>query len=325
MSSPTVTAHQPLLRKGSISVTVPSQLSGGPSSPTEDSYPDASRSYGTIPRRFFSKSSLPRRNLSQIPILNTLQRVRSTSFSATVPFSPFSPGFRDLSFARLSTARPISTYDEPLQVKDGEAPDPDAKVNGIRVWYSSFTSIDWLHDAIKDSVRFSKLRRRKSIRSRIRLIFDKSLGWIIVTIVGFLTAVLAFLIVRSEQWLFDLKEGYCGTSWWKARRFCCPHLNEVYLAEMNPSQELCPDWTTWSKALSSNRGKTEDHIVEYLSYTFIAVCTPLGPKYSVGRCADVFLASPGTDIMFTYDLPDELIHLCDPEGDSKRCKRHRRT
>jgi chloride channel 3/4/5 len=157
-------------------------------------------------------------------------------------------------------------------VKDGEAPDADAKVNGIRVWYSSFTSIDWLHDAIKDSVRFSKLRRRKSIRSRIRLIFDKSLGWIIVTIVGFLTAVAAFLIVRSEQWLFDLKEGYCGTSWWKAKRFCCPHLDEAYLVRMNPSQELCPDWTTWSTSFSPNRGKIEDHIVGYLSYTFIAVC-----------------------------------------------------
>ena len=263
-NSPTgdVTTH--LLRKGS-SVAVP--LSD---SPIEDSHPDASRSYGTIPsrRRFFSRSSLPRKNLSQIHILNSLQRVRSSSFSAT-----FSPGFRDLSFARLSTARPISTYDEPLQTKDGEEPDADAKVNGIRVWYSSFTSIDWLHDAIKDSVRFSKLRRRKSIRSRIRLIFDKSLGWIIVTIVGFLTAVVAFLIVRSEQWLFDLKEGYCGTSWWKAKRFCCPHLDEAYLIGMNPLQGLCPNWTTWSQAFSSNRGKIEDHIVGYLSYTFIAVCT----------------------------------------------------
>ncbi|KIM40078.1 hypothetical protein M413DRAFT_446233 [Hebeloma cylindrosporum] len=267
-NSPTsdVTTH--LLRKDS-SVTVP--LSGDPS---EDSHPDASRSYGTIPsrRRFFGRPSVPRRTLSQIPILNSLQRVRSSSFSATAPFSP---GFRDLSFARLSTTRPISTYDEPLQTKDGEAPDAVAKVNGIRVWYSSFTSIDWLHDAIKDSVRFSKLRRRKSIRSRIRLVFDKSLGWIIVTIVGFLTAVVAFLIVRSEQWLFDLKEGYCGTSWWKAKRFCCPHLDEVYLTGMNPLEELCPDWTTWPRSFSSNRSNTEDQIVGYLSYTLIALLLAL--------------------------------------------------
>jgi chloride channel 3/4/5 len=205
-----------------------------------------------------------------------LQRVRSSSFSATAPFSP---GFRDLSFARLSTARPISTYDEPLQTKDGEAPDADAKINGIRVWYSSYTSIDWLHDAIKDSARFSKLRRRKSIRSRIRLIFDKSLGWIIVTIVGFLTAVVAFLIVRSEQWLFDLKEGYCGTSWWRAKRFCCPHLDTALLTGMGPPQELCPDWTIWSKFLSSNYGKAEGDIVEYLSYTVIAVCNSVLCRY----------------------------------------------
>jgi chloride channel 3/4/5 len=124
------------------------------------------------------------------------------------------------------SARPKTMYDEPLRPADGsEITDSDAKINGIRVWYTSYTSIDWLHDTIKDSLRFSRLRRRrKSLRSRIRLMFDKSLGWFIVTIVGFLSAVVAFLVVRSEQWLFDLKEGYCTTSVWKAKRFCCPHL-----------------------------------------------------------------------------------------------------
>ena len=47
-----------------------------------------------------------------------------------------------------------------------------------------------------------------------------------VTIIGFLTAIIAFIIVRSEQWLFDIKEGYCTTSIWKAKRFCCPSQDE---------------------------------------------------------------------------------------------------
>jgi len=38
-----------------------------------------------------------------------------------------------------------------------------------------------LHDAIKDLVRFTRLRRGKSLRSHLRLLFDKSLGWIIVS------------------------------------------------------------------------------------------------------------------------------------------------
>ena len=52
---------------------------------------------------------------------------------------------------RSTLKRAPSTYDPPLEdlrgddVDDAEA----ARVNGVRVWYSSFTSIDWLHDAVR--------------------------------------------------------------------------------------------------------------------------------------------------------------------------------
>ncbi|KAH9485429.1 H(+)/Cl(-) exchange transporter 5 [Psilocybe cubensis] len=241
------------------------------STPTERTHletPNIARSYGTLPtrRRGLSKSSTPRRNLSQLPTIPPLQRTRTSSFSH-LPFTT-SP-FRDLSFARLST-RPISSYDEPLHTKDGIVSDADAKVNGIRVWYTSFTSIDWLHDAIKDSARFSKLRRRQSIRSRLRLAFDKSLGWIIVTIVGFLTAIVAFLVVRSEQLLFDMKEGYCLTGWWKARRFCCPTIDNGELGGTFFGASCLP-WKTWSEVLSPRGGADKDSLVEYASYACIAI------------------------------------------------------
>jgi hypothetical protein len=43
-----------------------------------------------------------------------------------------------------------STYDPPLDDARGDVDDMEAaRVNGIRVWYSSFTSIDWLHDAVQ--------------------------------------------------------------------------------------------------------------------------------------------------------------------------------
>jgi chloride channel 3/4/5 len=129
--------------------------------------------------------------------------------------------------------------------------------------YSSFSSIDWLHDAIKDSVRFSRLRKRKSLRARVRLFLDKSLGWLIVTLVGFLTAIVAFLILRGEQWLFDVKEGYCHESWWKARRFCCPDSTEDIIEE-------CSAWRTWSELLV-RKGAIGEDFVEYISYSVIAV------------------------------------------------------
>jgi hypothetical protein len=227
------------------------------------------RSYGTLPlrsRRFTLASQSIAVSFGKTLSQWSLQRVRSNS-SAILRSSPSSI----FSVGRLS--RPISTYDDP-RVKDHAEADADAKVNGIRVWYSSFTSIDWLHDTIKDSLRFSMLRKRKSLRGRLWLTFDKSLGWIIVTIVGFLTAVVAFLIVRTEQLLFDAKEGYCRSSWWSAKRFCCPHFDDEQLIVTRGDRlfkKTCPAWRTWADVLSRDQVANQNGALEFVSYTCIAV------------------------------------------------------
>lgn len=216
-------------------------------------------SYGsmrpTLGKRSFS--TFNRRTFPPLPPLSTTRGAFS---------GPPTPSARSLS------QRPISAYDAPLAHSKFSIPDDDinVRINGFRVWYSSFSSIDWLHDAIKDSVRFSRLRRGKSLRSHLLLAFDKSLGWIIVTIVGFLTAVVAFLVVRSEQWFFDAKYGYCTTGWWKAMRYCCPDVHKL----RSSNEAGCPDWVDWSGSLTSwaHRGAIENDYVEYISYTFIAVC-----------------------------------------------------
>ncbi|KAF8210342.1 chloride channel [Mycena galopus ATCC 62051] len=205
--------------------------------------PENARFYGTVPARL---------SFSRVPsyaISNPASPTRSPSIS----------GFR----SRLSAQRPISSYDTPPHEISADDTELDSKINGVRVWYSSFTSIDWLHDAIKDSVRFSRLRKRKTLRARARLVLDKSMGWFIVTVVGFLTAVVAFLVVRAEQWLFDIKEGYCYEAWWKARRFCC--------VESTEDLEECAAWQTWSELLL-RKGASGGQFVEYVSYSVIAVC-----------------------------------------------------
>jgi chloride channel 3/4/5 len=157
-------------------------------------------------------------------------------------------------------------------LRDDVDGDADVRINGIRVWYSSFTSIDWLHDAIKDSVRFARLRRRRSIRAKIKLLFDRGIGWLIVTLVGLCTAVVAFLIVRSEQWLFDLKGGYCAAAWYKSKSFCCfrtETAGSIDLEGLREIEESCPSWRTWSEVFSQE-GRASG-VVEYLSYTSIAV------------------------------------------------------
>lgn len=136
---------------------------------------------------------------------------------------------------------------------------------------------------IKDAARTLRLRKRKSLRGRIRNATDRSLGWIIITIVGFLTAVIAFLIIRSEQWLFDLKEGFCHEGFWKAKRFCCPLSPNVqsYEAWAFPLVELrdedsCAGWRTWAEVFGpkSSDGRSwreEKWVIEYFSYTVVAV------------------------------------------------------
>lgn len=209
---------------------------------------------------------------------------------------------------RNTLKRTPSTYDAPLEEPtEGQPDDTEAvRINGIRVWYSSFTSIDWLHDAIKDSMRIRRLRRRKSLRGRLTNALDRFTGWFIVTIVGLLAAVTAFAIVRSEQWLFDLKEGRCKDGFFKAKRFCCPMAvdnltfstgldNVVHPLSFiaNPiafyksakdtlpaPEEECAAWQTWSELLdpsdwTPNGISLASWMVEYISYIVVALALAL--------------------------------------------------
>ena len=40
------------------------------------------------------------------------------------------------------------------------------------------------------------------------IVNDCLMGWIIIMVIRFLTAIATFLIVRSEQWLFNIKYRY---------------------------------------------------------------------------------------------------------------------
>ncbi|KAJ7251496.1 chloride channel [Mycena haematopus] len=250
--APTTTAwrRQRLTRISSSSTLQPT------SPPDEAStlrLPENGRSYGTL-------TALPS-SRRKVPPISVPSNVISTPSSPAR--SPSVSGFRELAYSRLSSQRPISAYDTPPDEILSDDTELDPRINGVRVWYSSFTSIDWLHDAIKDSVRFSRLRKRKTLRARARLVLDKSLGWLIVTAVGFLTAVIAFLVVRAEQWLFDIKEGYCLDAWWRARRFCC-------VGSADDLVEECPAWQVWSELLV-RKGAFGGEFIEYVSYSFIAV------------------------------------------------------
>ncbi len=101
---------------------------------------------------------------------------------------------------------------------------------------------------------------------------DRFMGWITVTIVGFLTAITAFLIVRSEQWLLDIKYGYCVSGWWKARRFCCPVLSDARTFALGASTETCSTWLSWGEAFAGPRtSHISQTLVDRASYLLLAV------------------------------------------------------
>lgn len=240
-------------------------------------------SYGTLSNAKTtgsrSRSKLNVRRGFTLPGLS-IPRGLSSSTPHTPVDSPASSPFR----SRFSTQRPISAYDRPL-VKGVESNGvPDAaeaamNINGVRVWYSSFTSIDWLHDSIKDAARQARLRKRKSKRGKLQRELDRSIGWIVVSIVGFLTAIVAFMIIRSEQLLFDLKTGYCSDGWLRARRFCCPVNDQsspslLPFLSMKQDEEFCPSWRLWADVFAPVVGRMDwiqEQMVEWAAYTALAV------------------------------------------------------
>lgn len=103
-----------------------------------------------------------------------------------------------------------------------------------RVWYDQFTSTDWVHDSIADAYRVKELRSRKDFKGRVSAFFDGAQGWILVAIIGVVTAGFAYVIDISESTIFDFKTGYCKSCWWHSKKRCCS------------GASICDDWTRWS-------------------------------------------------------------------------------
>jgi chloride channel 3/4/5 len=90
--------------------------------------------------------------------------------------------------------------------------------------------------------------------------------------VGIVTAVIAFLIIRAEMALFDLKEGFCANSWGTAKRFCCvPHHERP-----DGVEEVCGDWIEWGHFFApGEKGGRSGHWIwggeEFIAYGIVAV------------------------------------------------------
>lgn len=133
--------------------------------------------------------------------------------------------------ASMDMERPDSVVPS---LKDGMS----ASMLDERAWYDQFTSTDWVHDSIADGARLRQLRQRKDIRGRILARVDGAQGWVLVAVIGCITAAIAYFVDVSDGFIFDLKQGFCTTRWFQSRNVCC---------QQAPS---CDDWYTWSMIFS---------------------------------------------------------------------------
>jgi chloride channel 3/4/5 len=99
---------------------------------------------------------------------------------------------------------------------------------GRRSWYHDYTTIDWLHDMIKDKMRLSSLADKGFLKRN----FDAAQAWIVLTIVGMLCGLTASFIYVSINWLTDIRSGYCMDDWRLTRSACC-------------STSECVEWNYW--------------------------------------------------------------------------------
>lgn len=130
-----------------------------------------------------------------------------------------------------------------------------------RVWYDQFTSTDWVHDSIADAFRVKELRSKKGFRGRVWALYDAAQGWILVAVIGCLTAAVAYVIDVVEHSVFDFKTGYCATKWYYSKKQCCS------------GASICEDWNRWS-ILSTGRHEQTKY-VDYAVFNFWVILLSL--------------------------------------------------
>ncbi|KAL8804972.1 MAG: hypothetical protein Q9200_005618 [Gallowayella weberi] len=160
-----------------------------------------------------------------------------------------------------------------------------------RVWYDQFTSTDWVHDSIADAFRLRDLRSRKDFRGRLYAWFDGAQGWILVAIIGIITASLAYFITITETSIFGLKEGFCTGDWTSSRSSCCY------------GKKPCTAWQSWGQRLGlADAGRLWADFIVYVAFVIffaIASClltlltrTEIPSNYSMATLDENLAADP---------------------------------
>ncbi|EXJ68252.1 uncharacterized protein A1O5_08867 [Cladophialophora psammophila CBS 110553] len=116
---------------------------------------------------------------------------------------------------------------------------------GERLPYNDYTTIDWLHDLIKDSFRHRSVHSGKGLRNGLMAAFDSCEGWIAAAVIGTLTACVAFLVDIAVATVSDWKTGYCQNNPFASKELCCS--GKSPLMPLAETGEICPEWKYWTR------------------------------------------------------------------------------
>ncbi|OAP60765.1 hypothetical protein AYL99_05767 [Fonsecaea erecta] len=115
---------------------------------------------------------------------------------------------------------------------------------GERLPYNDYTTIDWLHDLVKDSYRYRSVHGEKGVRNRLWALFDSCEGWIAAAVIGTLTACVAFLVDIAVATISDWKIGYCQSNPFASKELCCT--SKSPLTPLADTGETCSYWRDWT-------------------------------------------------------------------------------
>ncbi|KAL0086838.1 chloride channel [Phycomyces blakesleeanus] len=161
-------------------------------------------------------------------------------------------------------------------VYDEDEQDLIKENTGVRVWSESYSSIDWIHDRIKEGVRLRKLRDIPGVRGRWAKASDASQAWILVIIIGICVAMIAWFTNVVQEWLSDLKQGYCTSKWRYNRQFCCWGKAEY---------ETCSDWRLWPEVFNVE-SESGVYYTAMAMYTFVGLLFSLSSALMVKYSAE---------------------------------------
>ncbi|KAJ3129249.1 hypothetical protein HK100_008746 [Physocladia obscura] len=109
--------------------------------------------------------------------------------------------------------------------------------NGRRAWYPNYSTIDWIHDSLKERARIRRLRSHGTIFENI---LDSAQGWLLLLATGVLVGVIAAFIDMAETFLQQTREGYCAE--WSGSH------------SPSNASSWCVRWVPWSAILGHEFG-----------------------------------------------------------------------